>query len=230
MTTQAMESMSTLMVKIKVFIIDRQPILRQGLASVVESDTDFEVVGEAANVEEALLELGNLQPNIVIMDAFKTGGGGIDAINLIREKFPEIKVIILTDSNKDVDFLNAIKAGAKGYLSKSLGPAELTDSARLVAVGGAVVYSSMGARLFGGPRAQRDKNGFNCLSDREREILTLVARGHKNKEIAAITYVSETTVKSHLRRILEKLNVKNRAQAVAIAMEQGLLSNHSNVY
>lgn len=230
MTTQAMESMSTLMVKIKVFIIDRQPILRQGLASVVESDTDFEVVGEAANVEEALLELGNLQPNIVIMDAFKTGSGGIDAINLIREKFPEIKVIILTDSNKDVDFLNAIKAGAKGYLSKSLGPAELTDSARLVAVGGAVVYSSMGARLFGGPRAQRDKNGFNCLSDREREILTLVARGHKNKEIAAITYVSETTVKSHLRRILEKLNVKNRAQAVAIAMEQGLLSNYSNVY
>ena len=230
MTTQAMESMSTLMVKIKVFIIDRQPILRQGLASVVESDTDFEVVGEAANVEEALLELGNLQPNIVIMDAFKTGSGGIDAINLIREKFPEIKVIILTDSNKDVDFLNAIKAGAKGYLSKSLGPAELTDSARLVAVGGAVVYSSMGARLFGGPHAHRDKNGFNCLSDREREILTLVARGHKNKEIAAITYVSETTVKSHLRRILEKLNVKNRAQAVAIAMEQGLLSNYSNVY
>jgi len=214
--------------RIKVFIIDHQPILRRGLASVVESETDFEVTGAANNVQEALAEIENLQPDIVIMDAFRPGSGGVNDINLLREKSPEVKVLILTDSNKDVDFLNAIKAGAKGYLSKSLEPIQLTDSARLVAVGGAVVYSSTGVRLFGGPHAQQDKNKFNCLSGREKEILTLVARGSNNKEIAVLTYVSETTVKSHLKRILEKLNVKNRAQAVAIAMEQGLLENQSD--
>jgi DNA-binding NarL/FixJ family response regulator len=137
-----------------------------------------------------------------------------------------VKVLILTVSDKEDDLFTAIKAGAKGYLLKSVSLGELTDSIRLVANGEAIVSPSMAARLleeFKQAGQDRADKGLGELSLREREVLQLIANGASNKEIAAKLFISETTVKAHLRSILDKLHVKNRAQAAALAMAKGLV-------
>ncbi len=212
---------------IRVFLIDQYPLVRSGVASILGRDPDLQVCGEADDTLEALPQIGELKPDVVVMDVFKTGAGGIGAIEKLREQYPEIKVIILTESSREVDFLKAVRAGAKGYLAKSLRPEAITNSIRLAAGGGTVIHSLIGSRLFSGLRGPESKGSSGELSPRERQILALVAVGNSNREIAARIFVSETTVKSYLRRILEKLEVKNRAQAVAIAIEKGLLDNYN---
>ena len=210
---------------VKLFVIDFHPVVRRGLASMFpEGDPEFKVVGEASGVLEAVDKIEELQPDIVIMDMFTPGGDSGDAVNLLQQKCPKVKVIVLTDSNKKEDFFKAIRTGATGYLLKSLELNELVDSVRLVSRGSAIVYSSMAVKLL--DETEETGNGHKnggSLSDREVEILKLVALGSSNKEIASHCYLSETTVKAHLRRISEKLVVKNRAQAVARAIEGGYL-------
>jgi len=157
------------------------------------------------------------------------GGEGVEAINLMRQKFPDVKVIVFTLSDKEEDFLRTMRAGARAYLLKSIETAELIESVHLVATGHAIVSPLMAFRLpeeFGNTNT-RNKQGVNGLSPREKEVLCLVAQGSSNKEIAALCYVSETTAKAHLRRILEKLNVRNRAQAAALGISKGLLNEIS---
>jgi len=212
---------------IKVFLIDNQPVMRQGLASVLEKDAGFQVVGEADSVRDALSQIGELKPDIVIMDAFGGGSDYTKDIAMIQQKFEKAKVFILTDSNRENDFIKAIGAGVRGYLSKTSQVSQLIDAIRLVSANGAVVYSSKVARLFDS-NLQETKRQLDQISPREKEILNLVARGYGNKEIASRCYVSESTVKAHLRRIAEKMNVKNRAEAVATAIEKGLIEIASN--
>jgi len=204
----------------KIFIVDELSVIRRGLASVLEAYAGYKVVGEASNIKEALPKIGEIKPDLIIIDVYRPGGGGTDAIALLQKKVPTAKVLILTDSNDKESFISSIKAGAKAYLLKASELNEIIDSIRLVATGGAVVYSSKAAKMFDmpGERAVEDS-----LSAREKEVLRLVAKGQSNREIAAHCYISETTVKAHLRRISEKLDVKNRAQAVAIAIDKGLL-------
>ncbi len=214
---------------VNIFVIDSYTVHRYGLVSMLKEQPAFRVIGDATNPSQAVAKFGELQPDIVIMDIFMPGGEGVEVINLIRQKFPDIKVIIFTLSDKEEDFLKAMRAGARAYLLKSIETAELIESIHLVATGHAIVSPLMAFRLPAelGNTNTRNKQGLNGLSPREKEVLCLVAQGASNKEIAAQCYVSETTAKAHLRRILEKLNVRNRAQAAAMGISKGLLNQSS---
>jgi len=210
-----------------IFVIDSYAVYRYGLVSMLKERPEFRVIGDAANTSEAVAKLGELQPDIVIMDIFMPGGEGVEAINLMRQKFPDVKVIVFTLSDKEEDFLRAMRAGARAYLLKSIETEELIESVHLVATGHAIVSPLMAFRLpeeFGDTNKQ-NRQGVNSLSPREKEVLCLVAQGASNKEIAVKCYVSQTTAKAHLRRILEKLNVRNRAQAAAMGISKGLLND-----
>ncbi len=211
---------------IRLLVVDDHPIFRHGLISVLQQYPEFEVVGQATNGVEAVAEASKLQPDIIIMDIRMPGGNGVEATIALQQRLSQVKVLILTVSDREDDLFTAIKAGAKGYLLKSVGLQELIDSIRLVANGEAIVSPSMAVRLLeefkqsGQDRANKDPRG---LSPREKEVLQLIAQGGSNKEIADNLFISETTVKAHLRSILEKLHVRNRAEAVALAMANGLL-------
>lgn len=211
---------------VNILVIDRYAVYRYGLVSMLKEHPELRVIGDAINTSEAVAKLGELQPDIVMMDIFMPGGEGVEAINLMRQKFPDVKVIVFTLSDKEEDFLRAMRAGARAYLLKSIETEELIESVHLVATGHAIVSSLMAFRLpeeFGNTNKQ-NKQGLNGLSPREKEVLCLVAQGASNKEIATQCYISETTAKAHLRRILEKLDVKNRAQAAAVGISKGLLN------
>jgi DNA-binding NarL/FixJ family response regulator len=212
---------SELIAVVKVFIVDELSVVRRGLASVLESYAGYKVVGEASNVKEALPRIEALKPELIIIDIYRPGGGGVNAISLLHKKVPAAKVLVLTDAIERESFSSSIKAGAKGYLLKASEMNEIIDSIRLVATGDAVVYSAKAIKLYGASGDRLSIDG--TLSDREKQVLRLVAKGQTNREIAAQCYISETTVKAHLRRISEKLNVKNRTQAVATAIDRGML-------
>ena len=213
---------------VKVLVIDDHPLLRYGLKSILETCSEFRIVGDTADIPEALAKIDELQPDIVIADIFMPDGDGGETIGQLREKCPQAKLLVLTDADNEDNFSRAIKAGARGYLLKSVELSQFIESLRLVASGNATVYTPMAAAILEQPDKANGGNQsrFNTLSEREKEVLGLVAQGASNKEIANQCYVSETTVKAHLRRILEKLEVKNRAHAVATAIEKGFL-NHS---
>lgn len=211
---------------IKILVVDDHAIFRQGLISVLQQYEEFEVVGQASSGVEAVDKASELQPDVVIMDISMPGGNGVEATSAIQQNLPDVRVLILTVSNEENDLFTAIKAGAKGYLLKNVSLQELIDSIRLVASGEAIVAPSMAVRLldeFRQAEIERTEKILSELSLREKEVLQLIADGKSNKEIAAKLYISETTVKAHLRSILEKLHVRNRAQAAAMAMAKGLL-------
>lgn len=206
---------------IKVFLVDEHPVIRKGVSVILEESGEFKVVGEANSIEEAISQIGELKPDLVIIDAFRGVGDNIGDVAMIQQKYDKAKVFILTASTREQDFLKALGAGVRGYLSKGSEVSELLDAVRLVAADGTVVYSSKVASLFDSTIKQANRSGL--LSTREKEILGLVSHGLSNREIAVQCYVSEATVKAHLRRITEKMNVKNRAEAVAIAIERGYI-------
>lgn len=210
---------------VKIFIID-STIYRQGLESILQGYPEFQVVGGASKPAEATSKIEETKPDIIVIDAFQNNGESVKSINLVKEKFPGTKIIALTQSQRDEDCLIAIHAGARAYLMKNLEPTVLADSIRLVAGGNAIVYTGQAIKLVEGlSSTSKDeaRSGNNCLSPREREILHLVAQGINTREIATNCFVSQTTVKAHLRRILDKLEAKNRAQAIARAIEKGIL-------
>jgi two-component system NarL family response regulator len=212
---------------IRVLVVDDHPTFRQGLISVLQQYPDFVTVGQASNGEQAVAIASQVQPDIVVMDVCMPGGDGIAATVALQQKLPQVKVLIVTVSDTDDDFFAAIKAGAKGYLLKSVSLQELIDSIRLVAEGEAIVSPAMAGRLLdefkqlGKEQPDKEPGG---LSLRESEVLQLVAHGDSNKEIASRLFISETTVKAHLRAILEKLHARNRAEAVAVAAARGWLN------
>ncbi len=210
---------------IKVLVVDDHPVFRHGLISVLEKLPDFQVVGQASNGAEAVVRAKEYQPDVVTMDIRMPGGNGVESTAAIRQTLPRARVLILTVSEKDDDLFAAIKAGAKGYLLKSAELDELVDAIRLLAGNEAIVSPAMANKLIEEfQQSGSHKLEHGELSLREREVLQLVAQGGSNKEIAIKLFISETTVKAHLRRILEKLHVKNRAEAVAKATAKGLFS------
>jgi two-component system response regulator DegU len=211
---------------VKVVLVDDHPVFRQGLIRVLEQVPEFQVIGEAGSGRDLMSQVAELNPDLVIMDVLLAGDDGIEATARLHEKFPKVKVLILSICDSRNDLVRAVGAGAVGYVLKGTELPELIDSIRLVSKGGAVFSPPMATsltlelientRIGIGPEELR-------LSNREREVLQLAAQGATNKEIAQQCYISETTVKAHFRNILEKLHTKNRSSAVAVAVKKGLL-------
>lgn len=224
------EDLKTSSGTIKIFIVDDHPLFRFGLISVLNEYPEFQVVGDACNSTEALPRIEETQPDVIMMDIFMPNNDGVKSTALIKQKLPRTEIIILTISDSEEVFLNAIKAGAKGYLLKGVGILEIVDAIKRVAHGEATVSPTMASRLLEQFRdSGKDSNGkkaLNGLSVREKEVLKLTAQGSSNKEIAANLFISDTTVKAHMRNILEKLRVKNRAEAVGVAISRGILENN----
>ncbi|MFE2099856.1 MULTISPECIES: response regulator transcription factor [unclassified Streptomyces] len=204
---------------ISLLIVDDHPVVRDGLRGMFESAPGFTVLGEAANGVEALERAAALDPDVVLMDLRMPGGGGVDAIAELTRRGARAKVLVLTTYDTDSDTLPAIEAGATGYLLKDAPRDELFTAVRAAAEGRTVLSPAVASRLVHAVRSP----GNEPLSTREREVLTLVAKGTSNREIARELFISEATVKTHLTHLYTKLGVKDRAAAVAVAYDRGIL-------
>jgi DNA-binding NarL/FixJ family response regulator len=212
---------------ITVLVADDHPFFRHGLVSVLSACPEFEVVAEAENTQEVIKKASETQPSVIVMDLSMPGGGGIDATADIKKGLPGCKVLILTASESDDDMLMAMKAGANGYLLKYVDVDELVAAVKTVAMGEFIIYPSMATKLVNhiGRTEKPTPDPTDVLSSREMEVLRLVAAGSRNAEIASQLNITEATVKAHLRNIMDKLEVKNRAQAVAKANQLGVLKD-----
>jgi DNA-binding NarL/FixJ family response regulator len=205
---------------ITLLIVDDHPVVRDGLRGMFAGTDEFEVVGEAADGAEALTLADRARPDVVLMDLRMPGMDGVRAIGALRERGLPSRVLVLTTYDTDSDVLPAIEAGATGYLLKDAPREELFRAVRAAARGEAVLSPSVATRLIGQMRAPAQEP----LSQRELEVLGLIAGGRTNREAAAHLFISEATVKTHLLHIYGKLGVKDRAAAVATAYERGLLT------
>jgi DNA-binding NarL/FixJ family response regulator len=205
---------------IRLLIVDDHPVVRDGLRGMLAGDPDFEVVGEAADGTEALATVGSLRPDVILMDLRMAGMGGAAAIRALADDGVPAKVLVLTTYDTDSDVVQALEAGATGYVLKDTPRDELVRAIRAAARGEAVLAPSVAARLVNQLRAPAQ----DTLSERELEVLTLIAQGETNRGAAARLFISEATVKTHLLHIYEKLAVNDRAAAVAAAYERGLLT------
>jgi DNA-binding NarL/FixJ family response regulator len=204
---------------IRLVIVDDHPVVRDGLRGMFAGDPDFDVVGEAGDGAEAVAVVGAVSPDVVLMDLRMPRVDGVTAITMLRENGSTARVLVLTTYDTDSDVLPAIKAGATGYLLKDTPRDDLVRAVRSAARGDAVLSPSVATRLLGQVRAPASE----ALSPRELEVLGLIARGSTNREAAAKLFISEATVKTHLLHVYAKLGVKDRAAAVAVAFERGLL-------
>ena len=216
---------------VRVLVVDDHALFRRGLVSLLSGQRDFQVVGEAANGREALSQARDSMPDIVLMDIAMPDVDGLEATRRIKQDIPYVRIVILTVSDDDQSLFEAIKAGAQGYLLKKIEPQALLNTLRQVARGEACISRSMATKLIG--EFARQARGATPapvasfgLSQREKEVLDLVARGKSNKEIAVTLAIAENTVKNHLRNILEKLHLENRVQAATFALREGLLPPH----
>ncbi|MER5621738.1 response regulator transcription factor [Streptosporangium sp. NPDC002544] len=204
---------------ITLLIVDDHPVVRDGLHGMFAASADFEVLGEASDGAEAVALTARLDPDVVLMDLRMPGGGGVEAIAELTRRGLRSRVLVLTTYDTDSDTLPAIEAGATGYLLKDAPRDELFTAVRAAAEGRTVLSPAVASRLVSRMRAP----GNETLSAREREVLVLVAKGTSNREIAAVLFISEATAKTHLTHIYGKLGVKDRAAAVAVAYERGIL-------
>lgn len=204
---------------IRVVVADDHPIVRSGIVGLLGSADDIEVVGEASDGTEAVALATQLSPDVVLMDLRMPGLGGAEATAQLVAARPDVRVLILTTYESDENILTAIEAGASGYLLKAAPQEEILAGLRSVARGEVALAPSIAALLVNRMREPAKVT----LSDRETQVLALVAEGNSNRKIAAALFVSEATVKTHLIHVFEKLDVKDRTRAVTKAMELGLL-------
>jgi DNA-binding NarL/FixJ family response regulator len=205
---------------IRLIIVDDHPVVRGGLRGMFASDPTFEVVGEAGNGAEAVELVSALLPDVVLMDLRMPEMGGAEAIRQLRQSAPTVSVLVLTTYDTYDDVLPAIEAGAIGYLLKDAPREELVRAVRAAFQGDAVLSPSVARRLMGQVR----KPTLDALSERELDVLRLIADGASNRDAAAQLFISESTVKTHLLHIYEKLGVRDRAAAVGEAYKRRLLS------
>lgn len=205
---------------LRVMIVDDHPVVREGLRGMLEADPGITVVGEAASGDEAVVRAGELAPDVILMDLRMPDGDGVSATSRILTGRPESRVVVLTTYETDADIVRAVEAGAAGYLLKDTSRADLLAAIRSAARGETVLSPSVATRLVTRMRAPVAES----LSPREREVLSLVARGLTNAEIGRTLFISETTVKTHLLRVFGKLGVSDRTAAVTTALDRGLLT------
>jgi DNA-binding NarL/FixJ family response regulator len=214
---------------IRVLVVDDHALFRRGLEMVLEQEPDIEVVGEAGDGSQAVQKSIETAPDIVLMDVRMPKGSGIEACRAIKEAVPSAKIIMLTISDEEVDLYEAIKAGATGYLLKEISIEEVASAIRAVQNGQSLISPSMASKLLTEFAImvkrgdEREQVPTPRLTDREMEVLRLVARGLNNRDIAKELFISENTVKNHVRNILEKLQLHSRMEAVVYAVREKLL-------
>jgi len=206
---------------IRLLLVDDHPVVRDGLRGMLAGDPDLEVVGEASDGHEALTLVDTLRPDVILMDLRMPGMGGAAAIRELAARGSTARVLVLTTYDSDSDVVPALEAGATGYLLKDAPRDQLVRAIRAAARDEAVLAPSVATRLVSQLRSPGPAQ--DALSERELEVLTLIAQGETNRGAAARLFISEATVKTHLLHIYEKLGVNDRAAAVATAYERGLL-------
>ena len=217
---------------IKVLVVDDHDLFRRGLIDVLDEESDMQVIGEARNGQEAITQVEELSPDLVFMDLNMPGQGGIETTAYLTQKWPDMKVLVLTVSEEAADLYSALKVGARGYVLKISNPQEIIDALRQVHQGWVVVSPAMAPRFLSelgepanqgaAPTMEGLAPGETQLTMREQEILRLVARGFTNANIVDELLVSENTVKTHIKNILGKLQMKNRSEAASYASRVGL--------
>jgi DNA-binding NarL/FixJ family response regulator len=210
------DTVSAIHRRIKVLTVDDHPILREGIAAVLEGQADLELVGEATNGREAIESFRTCQPDVVLMDLQMPEMNGIDAIVAIRSEFPDARIVVLTTYKGDVQAIRAFKAGASGYLLKSMLRKDLLETIRSVHAGKKRIPPEIASEIA-------EHHTDDALTHREIEVLRQVAAGAANKIVAGELGISEETVKAHMRSILAKLSANDRTHAVMIALKRGII-------
>lgn len=208
--------------KIKVLVVDDHAVVRSGLASILAAQPDMAIVGEAKDGPEAVDKAFELKPDVILMDIFMPNLSGIDAMIAIKEKVPEARVLILTVSESEENLFRALRFGAQGYLLKSASIDEVIAAVRQVADGQGMLSPHAATRLIAEFRHEGDQPS---LSNRELQVLRLLGEGLSNIEIANRLYIGESTVRTYLGRLLDKLHLRNRAEAIAYATRRGMASS-----
>jgi DNA-binding NarL/FixJ family response regulator len=202
--------------KIKVLSVDDHPLLREGLAAIVNSQDDLEMVAQAASGREAIQLFRQHRPDVTLMDLRMPDGSGIDVVSAIVAEFPDARIVMLTTFEGDVEIQRSLAAGARGYLLKTTPPVELVEVIRQVHAGKKRIPQEVAAQLAEHIADER-------LTSREIDVLQHVASGNRNRDIAEQLFISEETVKVHVKHIMEKLGARDRTSAVAIAVRRGII-------
>jgi two-component system response regulator NreC len=206
-----------------VLIVDDHAVVRSGLHLLLDAEDDIEVVGEAGDARAAVFEARALKPDVILMDVVMPGASGIEAAQLVLKEAPDAKVLMLSMQDDPHYVREAFAAGASGYVLKEAADAEVVGAVREVATGGRYVHPELGVRLIHAEAEAQARAEADPLSDREHEVLKLLALGHTNQEIASMLFLSVRTVETHRAHIMQKLRLSTRAELVRYAMEQGLL-------
>jgi len=209
---------------ITILIVDDHAVVREGLRAFLGLQPGFEIVGEAADGEEAVELAAQLDPDVVLMDLVMPKLDGVSAMRALRRRCPRCRVIVLTSFLEDDRLLPALEAGAAGYLLKNSQPAELARAVRAAQNDEAIIDPTVAARLVHALSERPQRDAFDQLTGRERDVLTLIAGGRSNKRIALELGISEKTVKTHVGHVLAKLGVTDRTQAAVLAVQHGLVA------
>ena len=208
---------------IRVLVVDDHAVVRSGLRLLLDAEPDIEAVGEAPNAERALYEAIELKPDVVLMDLQMPEKGGIEGMPALLQALPTTKVLVLSMQDEPRYVRAAFEAGASGYVLKEAADSDLVAAVREVAAGGRYVHPTLGARMIEAEAAERRQAQEDPLSEREREVLKLLALGQTNQEIASMLFISVRTAETHRAHIMQKLGLSNRAALVRYALAHGLL-------
>jgi len=215
---------------VKVLVVDDHPLFRRGITTALANQENLEIVGEATDGLEAIEKAEEVVPDVILMDLNMPHCSGLEATQALQTKMPQVNILVLTVSENEADLFAAVKFGATGYILKNTEPEELIQAIFHIAQGGVIISPIMATKLLtefkdleAGAERKPAQEAESNLSPREDEVLRLVAQGATNKEIADSLFISENTVKTHLRNIMDKLHLANRSQAAAYAVKKGLV-------
>jgi two-component system response regulator NreC len=210
---------------IRVLVVDDHAVVRSGLRLLLDAEPDIEVVGEAGDIGAAVLEARAAKPDVILMDLVMPGRSGIEGMPAVLKEAPTAKVLVLSMQDDPRYVREAFAAGATGYVLKEAADTELVAAVREVAAGGRYVHPSLGARLAAAEAEERARAESDPLSERERQVMRLLALGHTNQEIARMLYISVRTAETHRAHIMQKLRLSTRAELVRYAIQHGLLED-----
>jgi len=213
--------------RLRILLVDDHRVVRAGLRMVLESEDGLEVVDEAGDVRDAVFKTRRHTPDLIVLDVMLPDGDGVEAIGTLQAEAPQAKVLILSMEDSGHHVRRAFANGANGYVLKDAAEDELVSAIREVAAGGRYLHPALGARMIQADVEERERAAADPLSDREREVLRLLAQGHTNQEIAAQLYISVRTAETHRAHIMQKLGLETRAELVRYALVNGMLDDES---